>query len=578
MPDAVLIFTFGPVQSFIAEARRTADFFAGSRILVELARAAGGVLEAEGRGRLVYPTVLGEDVPNKLVAVVPWEKVNSVAGATQAAFFDRWRRIADEARHELEPLGPPPDDVWRAIWERQTTNFWEVYWAAASLEGRTYAEAYGEAERVLAGAKRTRTFGPSEERGLKDSLSGRREALHTRDLDAKRYWAEVGRSRGVTGAVLRREGRERLDAVGAVKRFWPVARGQEFPSTSTVAAADFLERARGKLNPYRKAVEALLGKHLYRPRPKDPEWPYDGDLFYLETLTENRLRDSYGLEKPDPVLVERARTELRDLYKQVGASPTPYYGLLVLDGDGMGERIAACLEKDHPEEAHRRLSDSLLAFSDRVKDLAAMFGASLVYNGGDDVVALAPLSEVLPFARSLAEEFERTSQNNPVPGTASAGVAIAHHLYPLDAVVQAARRAEAKAKEVEGKAALCVTVLKRSGVMVTIRSRWEDFWPVFGDLANVFREDGPQKAALAGRFAYDVALAAEVLLEADEKFRAELKRLVARHRNPRHPDSPDPEEWTDRLHGWAQSLPEGPAELGRWLILARFIAQGGGEQ
>lgn len=30
--QAVLIFTFSPVQSFIAEARRTADLFVGSRI------------------------------------------------------------------------------------------------------------------------------------------------------------------------------------------------------------------------------------------------------------------------------------------------------------------------------------------------------------------------------------------------------------------------------------------------------------------------------------------------------------------------------------------------------------------
>lgn len=578
MPNAILIFTFSPVQSFIAEARRTADLFAGSRILVDLARAAGGILEAEGCKRLVYPAVLGDDVPNKLVAVVPWEKVNSVAETARAALLNCWLRIAYEARQKLEPLGPPPDDVWYAIWERQTTNFWEVYWAAASLEGRTYAEAYGEAEQVLAGAKRTRIFGPSEERGLKDSLSGRREALHTRDLDAKRYWAQVGQNQGVTGAMLRREGRERLDALGAVKRFWPVARGQEFPSTSTVAAADFLERARGKLNPYRKAVEDLLGKHLYRPRPKDPEWPYDGDLLYLETLVENRLRDSYGLGEADQGLLERARMTLAGLYKQVGASPTPYYGLLVLDGDGMGERIVACLEKDHPEEAHWRLSNSLLTFSNRVKDLAAKFGASLVYNGGDDVVALAPLCEVLTFARVLSEEFMKTSQTSPVPGTASAGVAIAHHLYPLDAVVQAAQRAEAKAKRVEGKAALCVTVLKRSGVTVVMRSHWKDFLSVFANLVKVFREDGPQKAALAGRFAYDVALAAEVLLEADEKFRAELKRLVARHRNLRHPDSPDPEQWADLLYNWAANLPEGTTELGRWLILARFIAQGGGEQ
>ena len=66
--------------------------------------------------------------------------------------------------------------------------------------------------------------------------------------------------------------------------------------------------------------------------------------------------------------------------------------------------------------------------------------------------------------------------------------------------------------------------------------------------------------------------------QADEKLRAELKRLLMRHRNIHHPNAFEPEEWTKRLYQWAATLPEEAEELGRWLILARFIARGGAEE
>lgn len=571
MVEAVLIFTFGPVQPFIAEARRTADLFAGSQILVELARAVGQVLAR--RGSLVYPSETDKDMPNKLVAVVPWEEVGCIADEARAALTSRWEEIARGSEGELEDLGPVPDGEWRAIWERQTIGYWETYWAAASLEGRTYADAYREADQVLAGVKRTRVFAPAQEPGLKDSLSGRRQALRTQELDAIEYWGRV--SRRVTGAMLRRGGRERLDALGAVKRFWRGARKREFPSTSTVAAGDFLARARGELAPYRETVERLLGKQLYRPRPEDREWPYDGDLLYPETLTEKRLLDSYGLEHPEPVLLEEAREKLRCLYRRFGAA-SPYYGLLVLDGDDMGKRIDDCLNDQHPREAHRRLSDSLMAFSQYTAEIAVKHDASLIYNGGDDVMALASLLRILPFAQELAGVFESVVVSSPDPATASAGVVIAHHLYPLDAVVRAARSAEGKAKEINGKASLCVTVLKRSGLTATLRSPWSEFRQIFDDLVGLFRKD-VSGAALASGFAYEAAAASEIFPEADEKFKAELKRLIGRHRNRKHPQPPDPQEWAERLCAWTWKLPGGTEELGRWLVLARFLAQGGGE-
>ncbi|MEW6276211.1 MAG: type III-B CRISPR-associated protein Cas10/Cmr2, partial [Bacillota bacterium] len=477
--------------------------------------------------------------------------------------------IADTARKELERLGPLPDDTWREIWDRQTTKLWEIFWAAASLKGRSYEKAYEEADRVLTGVKRTRIFEQAEERGLKDSLSGRREALHTRDRSAKDYWKAIAGK--VPAAKLRREGRERLDAIGAVKRFSDLAERGRFPSTSTIASKEFLNNAKEQLKRYREAVEELLGAYLYRIQSHDSEWPYDGDLLYLETLAENRLLDSYGMKKPGPALLEKARCELRSVY-ELKMRPSPYYGLIVMDGDDMGERINRCIKEENPEEAHRRLSRSLLDFSRCVPDIVKEYGASLVYNGGDDVVVLVQLSETLPLAQALVERFEAVTR-----GTASAGVAIAHHLYPLDAVVRAARDAEAQAKKVEGKASVCVTVLKRSGVMTMMRSRWRDFHPVFNQLVNLFKEEDTLKAALAARFAYDVAQAANGLPQADEKLRAELKRLLTRHRNNHHPKF-ESEEWTERLYQWAATLPEEAEELGRWLILARFIARGGAEE
>jgi CRISPR-associated protein Cmr2 len=583
MPDAVLTFTFSPVQPFIAEARRAADLYAGSRILVELAKAAARAV-ADAGGDLVYPAALNGDIPNKLVAVVPWDRARTIAERAERALREQWAAIAASARRELERLGPAPDRVWTEIWQRQAAGPWEVYWAAAAFANgnatHAYAAAYRKAERALAAAKRTRAFSQAEEPGLKDTLSGRRSALRTGQFDARAYWAAVARHPAVTAAKLRPAGRERLDTLGAVKRFADIAR-QGFLSTSGVATADFLSRARAQaadaLHAYRRAVQALLGEHAY-PVRSDQDWPYDGDLFYQETLTPGSLADRYTLLNPDATALERARAQLRGLHKAAGSPPSPYYGIVVLDGDDMGKRIGDRLNEQNPLAAHRDLGRCLSDFAATVRPLAEgdRYRASVIYTGGDDVLLLAPLTTALSVAQALAEEFERKTR-----GTASAGIAVVHHFYPLDAALAAARAAEWLAKDVDGKAAVCVRVLKRSGETTDMRSRWQDLGTTFADLVRLFTEDGAGQP-LASRFPYDVAASAYGLTIPDDRFQAELCRLLTRHRNGQHPAAPDPAQWAGRLTDWARRLPHPDAgavtdELARWLVFARFVAQGGGE-
>jgi CRISPR-associated protein Cmr2 len=582
MTDAILIFTFSPIQPFIAEARRAADLFVGSRILTQLAQAAGKAIEE--KGTLIYPADLNrDDVPNKLVARVPFDQAQPIAESAKKALLDKWVQIAQTARQALAQKSPAPDDLWNEIWERQVAHIWEIYWAAARDPG-DYKVAFAQASQALDATKRTRAFEPVEEPGVKDSLSGRRAALRTAEQGAEVYWTLIGK--GLTTAKLRPDGRERLDAIGAIKRFSELAE-RAFPSVSSVAVAEFLDQAIRsqslQLPLYRQAVEDLLQDKRY-PVRDDRNWPYDGDLLFSETLERKRLQDSYGLDDPDPRKLAEARSRLRDLYEEIKQHPSPYYAIIVLDGDGMGERVSQCPDQSE----HRRLSEQLAEFTRIVKaGLAYPNGAwglsgTTIYNGGDDVVALAPLAKTVTLATKLADEFAGIANRQ---GTASAGIAIAHHLYPLDAALRAAREAEKQAKAVKDKAAVCVRVLKRSGETLEVRSKW-DTLSEFDKLVQLFK--GKE---LSSHLAYDVLREARVVTALDDKSArtATLKRLVKRHKTDKLSDA---EGWVDRLRQWADALdgcvlpdkaedgkeiPQGFAELGRWLVLARFVAQGGGE-
>jgi len=572
MKEAILIFSLGPVQGFIAEARRVGDLDAGSAVLKQLSRAAGETIQAQG-GTLIYPAHLEDDVPNKLVARVPGERVEAIAEAAQKAVECEWQTYVSTARNFLTTHGPAPDDHWNAIWERQTSTFWETYWAAVPL-GDDYKEAYDQVSRAFDTTKRTRVFPKVEEQGIKDSLSGRRSALRTTNLSAKEYWAKVAASPEVTQAQLRPEGRERLDALGAIKRWGGLA--DKSPSVSHVAATDFLTAAKEHtlpLNEYRRAVEELLGIHRYAVS-NDIAWPYDGDLFFAETLTENRLADSHGLSNPHEGHLKEAQDRLRTLHEEVNCPLSPYYAVIVFDGDGIGEMVSAC----ETEEEHNAFSQTLLEFASKAKRSIEKQSAHPVYVGGDDVLALAPLSKALLLAQTLAAQFSNIVDG----GTASAGIAVAHHLHPLDATLRAARAAERRAKSVTDKASVCVRVLRRSGEQFDVRSRWDNLTG-FDSLITFFRD-----GALSSKLPYAVAESAYAFKEPGDAFEAELKRLLRRHHDPQK-WSENETKWATRLRTWAEELPEPtkqqetyspqktsqPEELARWLALARFLAQGG---
>ena len=127
----------------------------------------------------------------------------------------------------------------------------------------------------------------------------------------------------------------------------------------------------------------------------------------------------------------------------------------------------------------------------------------LIYAGGDDVLAMVSVDDLLPALLLLRlvysglatdgweqlglEPLEKLQSKNGhvllrdrlyrVMGgkaTASAGAVIAHHTAPLGAVLRQLRDAEKQAKNRGGRDAFAIRVLKRSGGMVELVSRWFD--------------------------------------------------------------------------------------------------------
>ncbi|HEY8542812.1 MAG TPA: type III-B CRISPR-associated protein Cas10/Cmr2, partial [Pseudothermotoga sp.] len=201
-----------------------------------------------------------------------------------------------------------------------------------------------------------------------------------------------------------------------------------------------------------------------------------------------------------------------------------YIAILMMDGDNMGKWVcgdnAPFVEKIlHPKvrnrlseieinpqeykfvtpSYHKAISRTLGIFSCFVRHVVEEeYNGMLIYAGGDDVLAILPADKVLECANKLRKmysgigheelqigniKYEFKNQMLFVNGkpyttmmgenaSMSAGIAIIHHKSPLRTGIQLARNAEHYAKEKLGRNAFGMYIVRRSGQMEEIGSKW----------------------------------------------------------------------------------------------------------
>jgi CRISPR-associated protein Cmr2 len=494
MQPYLFLISVGPVQEFIAAARRSRDLWFGSQLLSELSRAAALAVTGDPfRGALIFPAPagpagpaprLGRNVANRILAELDGRAPAAELGAAvEAAVRARLGELRAAALGAASISWDARRPELRALAERQVDDLPELFWAAAPLSGG-YPQARDQLEALMAATKAARAFGPSpaaahpELRQPKSSLDGARESVIPEDrLPGGRDAPEVRRRKAERLYQDYRGGRaERLSGVDLLKRRGLAAdSGADFPSTSHFAALPFLAReaARGAdmgaaLDRYVAGLRRAGGtaeRLDERFKSASPLGAYDAAILFEERLAEE-------VDKAD---LPEARGHLAEFFASAtaGRRPEPYYALLLADGDSMGKAIDA---QATPQD-HRALSQALDDFADNVRAVVERdhLGA-LVYSGGDDVLAFLPLHTALACAKSLADDFRgRLAGFADADGrapTLSVGVAVSHHIEPLADALRLARQAERAAKAVEGKDALAVTVSKRSGADRTVRGRW----------------------------------------------------------------------------------------------------------
>lgn len=180
--EHLLAIALGPVQEFIATARRTRDLYAGSRLLSEAAaRAAKALAREVGAKNLIFPApedeaglerLAGAGIPNVLLVRVPEGKdPRGLGEQALGAARDYLRERAEEV------LGPRRDLLfWREALA-QVEDLLEGYYAYLPLEG-DYPRARERLMALLAARKNTRDFAPVSwgSPAYKSSLDGAREA------------------------------------------------------------------------------------------------------------------------------------------------------------------------------------------------------------------------------------------------------------------------------------------------------------------------------------------------------------------------------------------------------------------
>lgn len=522
-----LQFSIGPVQAFVAQSRRTRDLWSSSFLLSHLAATAIEAVTKNSRS-LVLPhaSSLAEDarhdfgtIPNRFVAdFADIHAGRQAAEAAHKAVADCWRDIAsciwERYVVSLKGLGCDTE----TIWNRQVYNFWEVSWVIGAPE---------ESSALLAARKNWRTTPATVEPGDHCTMMGDRQELSgwvrsvSRDSREKQdaFWKTFRGLKEIGQLELAED--ERLCAIALIKRLFPNVAEEvigcklnhkNWPSTAYVAAIPWLVAVAGCAKSKADAqayaeieVKSRAQNSLGERQSKIPKLvtlkdegrtgdflSLDGNFFQRSAIDNPKvtpletLRDGESDDQARRTLKE----QLAELSKTAGAKPSPFYALLLMDGDSMGTLLSHAREKNSAE-GETDVSKALKYFAGQVPKIVGEHLGVTVYAGGDDVLAMVPLDGALKCAMQLSERYltaftDRLGNEIANQATLSGAIVYAHYHTPLRDVLKTAHHLlDDVAKEATGRDSLAIAVFKSSG----ITAQWAAPWGHIRDVGKNAKAD-----------------------------------------------------------------------------------------
>jgi len=510
MPDYLYVLGIGPVQGFIASARRTRDLWMGSHLLSEISKAAAYQIDKNG-GTLIFPSLCDIEelktskkikhkerlspsyspdafnVANIVRAIIPnsdAECMKMLNLAAQDAAKKAWtENYADKAR---AVLGKIPNAINTDIWDAQVKDVIEFYAAWVPIVGH-YDDAQKRLMRLFGSRKALRNFEPSPARDNKQwrveksSLDGARESVIRENAVFPR---EVG-------LRLRLNKGEQLCAVALTKRIGgKTDRAIPFPSVVRVAVDPWIrgiissgdDRAITLLNAVKEKCggdnEFSSGTGERNGKKFYGDFPYDGQVLFSSRLEELKKDLAGDPDYQTLVEIEGLARQLRacDNGHRAFGEPNPYFAILVADGDRMGKVISNIKSADR----HQIFSATLAAFAGKARTIIEddKHRGVMVYAGGEDILAFLPVDTCIAAARALHDTFGELLGVNDFkdedgkPATLSVGIAIGHSKDPLEDILSYGHEAEKDAKNPDRDGFAVHYHARGGGDPINVREAW----------------------------------------------------------------------------------------------------------
>ncbi|MGC9771000.1 type III-B CRISPR-associated protein Cas10/Cmr2 [Fervidobacterium islandicum] len=527
---SLLMFAIGPVQEIIAQARKTVDLWAGSYLLSYLAyKAIEKVGVTYGFDTIIYPYLRGNafvyktlqnqkvelltkpvisdkvaSIPNVFLAIVPTSQAKDIIQECQDAVKDSWRELAEEVKNKF--LNHSSKNI-----------------------GLFNLEEYKKQIEIFPTINATFLPLPTNVNSFKLLVNSMvKDDEFNKELENFTNFLEFVVANGGysinTGSFYRYIFKlltARMNSIKTARYFYP------YVSDESIGAQRIPDDFGGGVRACVEIID-LADK-------SGGTTDYLGTLNTVKRFLRNILKEKGKLEEEiryesvyDVALRNDANKEIPNTSNEQSDESrvlkNGYIGILIMDGDRMGKlvsgdsapKIKDILHEKVVEEMQKlnitfegpmltpsyqkAVSRTLGMFSSLVRFIVEdKYEGMLVYSGGDDVLAILPADKVLKCANEIRKIYsgvgnieikvgedlykfsDGIAYKNGIPyttmmspsATMSAGISIIHHKTPLRVGIELARKQEHVAKEQIGRNAFSIAIVRRSGQIEEISSKWE---------------------------------------------------------------------------------------------------------
>jgi len=482
MKKHYLLYSIGPVKSFINDSRKTQDLFAGSALLSKMTHKAIEKAKAvfvSNSFELITPIIQKKDdaIPNRFLAELSLG--NGQINALNETMFEIEKTVQEFfiGKMLFKKIGLPEGAL------QQLESHLNIHWVIIEATS-DYKTDFITINQQLASVKNLNAFDQEYEVGKKCHVDGRRNVKYYRKSEGKAPKLYQGSedvkvvSNEETIKIWQLQEGEGISAVSMRKRL-EQQKPHEFPSTVGVSLMDLFYKIEND-NQYKNIRENFITyKTLVQGNEKGAKKFYnhsDDQLFYKENIKAIFKKNKQ----------EEKAAKAHELHKiwsdklDENSHFTKYYALVMFDGDTMGDWFTGVNFKPgtNLKEAQKLLSERLGIFATNIKESIKEPQGKVVFAGGEDFMAFVNIHHLETVINTIQSSFKKevndalsSIKQDGKELTISMGIAIAHYKQPLAMLIAKTYEMESFAKN-NGRNRFAMAIMKHSGSTIQFSYHW----------------------------------------------------------------------------------------------------------